>query len=599
MSDGARVQIDIEAERNTGDIDVTAGQLGNLAGAAADLLGPLAALGSVAGIAAFFREASAAAEENVQALAHLQAQLSAAGLDVASSTKTVQAWAEELQQTSRFGAPELEAALSRVVAKTGDLAESQKLVQLAMNISVATGKDFNGELDNLTLAAGGSARGVMALQRELGQQAVGITDVNELLNMLAARYKDNAEQSKTLTDATAQTKNTFHDMAAIVGDSLHPAMMGLQSVAQSLEKAFGTLWSLMSLGVKDTAAEVNAMLLSMISSAVEAGRILKDVATGNFSDITEARAQAAREQAVITDAANKAEKAAAEQSNRELQALGTQAAEDKKSAIKDVSDFSGIQNKTDLAQEIATAQAEVAAVKAGEAQKLAEKNLSSQERLQIVADALAKELSILDANHSAWVGKEAQFQAERQKLISEAALKSTQIEQKYQADRVAALESWAAKNTQVGAEVQASMLKVADGIASGLGQAFAKSIVEGKSFSDSIHNLEISLAEAIIAEGVRIVAADAIAQAVQVARHAAAETAKTGATTAGATTQIAANASVGAAATASATAQVAAAATVTAALQAQTAAVVALTAALAAATTQALALDAALAAAAL
>jgi len=513
MADNPKVQIDINADGETGALDIAAGQLEGLGGAAAALLGPLAALGTVAGLVDFLKSASDAAEEDAQALVHLRSQLGAAGLDVESSTKTVEAWAESLQAVSRFSAPQLEDALARVVARTGDLEESQKLVQLAMNVSVATGRDFNTELDGLAMAAGGSARGVTMLQREIGQAAVGVTDINELLNLLAARYKDNATQSDTMTDATAKAKNAFHDMSSVIGESLRPAMLGIVEVGGFIAKAFGELWADMTHQVQSFSTVLGAMAMTTVSLATETARISKDIVELNFKDISRAASDGAKEREQIETAMRATLQTGDEQYAASLEKLQIDTAEKSKAAIKSVGDFKGIQGQKDLAQDVATAQAEVAAIKAAEEQNLAKKNQTTEERLAIVKAGLAAELAALDAHHAAWIGKEAQFQAERSKLISEAALKNNQIEQKYVADRIAATEAWRSSHLEVMANMEAAGRQMADGIATSFANSVAKCIVEAKNLQTALHALAIQVAEEIIAQLVRIEVEAAIAKA--------------------------------------------------------------------------------------
>jgi uncharacterized phage infection (PIP) family protein YhgE len=230
-------------------------------------LGPaLAMVGAAAGALAikFAVDGVKAAVAEQAALVKLEQALQNVG--EAFRTDEVNAFIDSLQRSSGIAEDQLRPAFQRLVTATGSVTEAQKLLQLAMDISVGSGRS----LESVSLALSKAANGQVTSLRRLG---VPLTDA-------AVKSGDLAVITDELTDA-------FGGQAAAQANTYKGQLDRLGIALGEVQEAFGMgfLGGLgdTSGGTDDLAASIKdlepafEMLGTQIGQAVSA---LGDLSTG-------------------------------------------------------------------------------------------------------------------------------------------------------------------------------------------------------------------------------------------------------------------------------------------------------------------------------
>ena len=184
------------------------------------LVGP-ALIGAAAAAGTF---AVAMAVDGVQAAMQEEAELTKLSttlnnLGFGSASEDVNKFIDDLQFATGVADSNLRPAFERLVTSTHDVTQSQKLLQLALDVSAGTGKD----LEAVTNALGKAFDGNMGA---LGKLGAGI-DANTI-------------KSKDLDGALAQLSSTFDGQAAKAAGTLQGQMKILSVSFDELKESFGT-----------------------------------------------------------------------------------------------------------------------------------------------------------------------------------------------------------------------------------------------------------------------------------------------------------------------------------------------------------------------
>lgn len=182
---------------------------------------------TAAAIGAFFTSAVKGAEEENQALRRLKFSMDAAGLSFATANVQVDAWAKGIQAATRFTDGQAIETMSRFVRVTGDTVAAQKASQLAMSISVATGKDLGQSTELLTNLINKNERGVMAARKEFGALIAGAENGQQVLDILAAKFGDVATKEEGFSRSTASLRNNWDELKDTVGNAVIPVLTTL------------------------------------------------------------------------------------------------------------------------------------------------------------------------------------------------------------------------------------------------------------------------------------------------------------------------------------------------------------------------------------
>ena len=190
---------DRDIKRAQRDLDLLSKQSGMTGAAFAKMSGLAAGMGAAVGTAAI--EAAAAGARMAlefgvngvkafiaddAAAARLAKTLSNLGLE--GATAAVEANIDSLQRAAGVSDEVLRPAFSRLVTSTGNVAEANKLLALAIDISAGTGRDLNQVVMALARAADGSTTGLSRLGAGLDKATLATGDMDVITRQLADTF---------------------------------------------------------------------------------------------------------------------------------------------------------------------------------------------------------------------------------------------------------------------------------------------------------------------------------------------------------------------------------------------------------------------------
>jgi hypothetical protein len=206
----------------------------------------------IAGIGVAFKKGVDAAIEQENAVNNLNRSLALAGSFSEEASKSFQAFASQIQRTTKIGdeAALNYLALSRNFARTNE--EAKKLTTAAIDLAAATGVS----VDNAVRRLGGSLGGVggnLALvipqMKELTQEQL---KAGAAIDLVAKRFAGAAAaEVNTFSGRMTQAKNAFGDMLEVIGDMIikSPAIVAsIKFIRDTIETLTNQLTSLTSQG---------------------------------------------------------------------------------------------------------------------------------------------------------------------------------------------------------------------------------------------------------------------------------------------------------------------------------------------------------------
>ncbi len=186
-----------------------------------------AGLASTAAVTAFFKSAVQGAEEENQAMRRLKFAVESAGQSFTNAQGQIQAWAQGIQQVTRFTDGQAIEAMGKFVRVTGDTVQAQKASQLAMSLSVATGKDLSTTTEVLTNIINKNERGVSMARKEFGALIAGAENGQQVLDILSAKFGDAALKEEGFSKETAALSNNWNELKDSVGNAVIPVLTTL------------------------------------------------------------------------------------------------------------------------------------------------------------------------------------------------------------------------------------------------------------------------------------------------------------------------------------------------------------------------------------
>lgn len=260
-----KIELTVRVNSETGQLDVVSQKLKAL-GADSEKAGKqvsgasegfkslgkaLGGIATAAAIGAFFKSAVQGAEEENQAMRRLKFAVEAAGQSFQDSQKQINAWAQGIQAATRFTDGQAIETMAKFVRVTGDTTKAQKASQLAMSLSVATGKDLATTTDTLTNLINKNERGVMMARKEFGAFIGGAENGQQVLDVLSAKFGDAALKEEGFSKETSSLSNNWNELKDTVGNAVIPALTvlvgwlnkGVDSI-RAVGDALGTLAAL-------------------------------------------------------------------------------------------------------------------------------------------------------------------------------------------------------------------------------------------------------------------------------------------------------------------------------------------------------------------
>ena len=260
-----KIELTVRVNSETGQLDVVSQKLKSLgqdsekagkqvSGASEgfkELGKALGGIASVAAVGAFFKSAVQGAEEENQAMRRLKFAVEASGQSFRDSQVQINAWAQGIQSATRFTDGQAIETMAKFVRVTGDTTKAQKASQLAMSLSVATGKDLATTTETLTNLINKNERGVMLARREFGAFIGGADSGQQVLDVLSAKFGDAALKEEGFSKETSSLSNNWNELKDTVGNAVIPALTvlvgwlnkGVDSI-RAVGDALGTLAAL-------------------------------------------------------------------------------------------------------------------------------------------------------------------------------------------------------------------------------------------------------------------------------------------------------------------------------------------------------------------
>lgn len=228
--------LSVKVNAETGQLEVVGKQLGGIATESkkaergfSDLSKSIGGLVTAGALAAFFKSAVQGAEEENQALRRLKFAVEASGKSFENAQGQIQTWAQGVQQATRFTDGQAIETMGRFVRVTGDLTQAQKASQLAMSLSVATGKDLGTSTEILTNLINKNERGVAMARKEFGALIAGAENGQQILDILAEKFGDAATKEEGFSKETASLSNNWDEFKDNIGNAVIPLLTKLTS----------------------------------------------------------------------------------------------------------------------------------------------------------------------------------------------------------------------------------------------------------------------------------------------------------------------------------------------------------------------------------
>jgi hypothetical protein len=209
---------------------------------------------SAAAIAAYSKKSIAAANADIKSQRILAQSLKNVGLAYAATD--AEGFIERLERQTGILDDELRPAFAQLAQITGSIAQSQKLLSLAFDVSAGSGKDINSVVDILTRAYLGNRKGLKALNLAYTDAELKAMDFSEVLGILTAQYAGSGGASLEGFEGKMRKLNVASSRAA-------------ETIGKSLINAIGTL-------SKDDSIDTTVTKMDNLSKAI--GRNIEAVA---------------------------------------------------------------------------------------------------------------------------------------------------------------------------------------------------------------------------------------------------------------------------------------------------------------------------------
>jgi hypothetical protein len=329
LPDDDKIQLTISINSETGALEVVGQQLdktgekakkaqdsfSKLGGEAGNLIKSMLPLATAGGIIAFFSSAVTGAEEQNEAFKRLKFSIESAGLSWDQHRGHVEKWVNSVAVATRFSDGEAIAALERLARVTGSVSQAQQAATLAMNLSVASGRDLGSTTAMVIDLVNGQERALIQLKREFGDVVGGVKSTQEALDLLSVKYKDAAVSSSGLTDSSAKLSNEFGQLKDQVGNFVIPALIRITELGSLVIKSFQA----MGVAVAAQAALITETFRNGFTGTRAVIQEASDQIKAIFASDTEYLKQQEQQRILITDAARETQrqKRAEEQLKRE------------------------------------------------------------------------------------------------------------------------------------------------------------------------------------------------------------------------------------------------------------------------------------------
>lgn len=516
------LSITIRVNKQTGELDVLKGQvtdtskaleglgqssagssaqLSGLAGSISMLASATGVLASATAVLVFLKEAVAEATEEAEALRHLRAQMDALGISYDSNSGKIGAWASAMEELAHLHGEVAYDALGKTLQRTGDLAASMKIVQLAQDIFIATGRDFNLTLENLAVAAGGSSRGLSQLQIQFGQQISAANTAKEAIQILANNYGGAAEKARGLAVASMDSSIQLNKVFEKVGKELTPSLQflsdyALKPVIQSLLTLEVIVKTVATVAVASVVGATNVIWTSVKS----VGSVISAFVRDDWKAFNEAIKNGFTEMKRVASEQTSILMKSVAEGGKETAQIWRKSSGEIKEALESLNSIPVGPGKKETQAVIEEMNRRLDELRRQEAIELADKMLMNEEKIVILQRYAEAEIAIVTETKNK-IGEEESKAAEKIAAINDTlALKKKQLEQEGLTNWRKGVEDWGRHITDTNARIAEIGKGTFDGLANSFGQATAKMLVSGKGFAQTFESLFRSLSNQVVAQ---------------------------------------------------------------------------------------------------
>jgi hypothetical protein len=191
----------------------------------------VAMLGAGASIVAGLTMAVKAAAEEDAGIQKLRQTMANLGLSYDDCKDSLEAWIDAEQQKTTVSDTEQRESLSKLLVMTGNLAKSQELLSLAMDMAVGTGRDLSSTVDTLGYALAGN----WGMVNRMIPALANVSTEEEKWAFLREKFVGQAAAySQTLAGQFTLLKNNLGDLKEAIGETLVGAVTPLVENANKL-----------------------------------------------------------------------------------------------------------------------------------------------------------------------------------------------------------------------------------------------------------------------------------------------------------------------------------------------------------------------------
>lgn len=284
------IKLTVKVNAETGQLEVLGNEFKKTAQSTNVMADAWRAFGpalTASGILLFFKNAVQMAEEENESLRRLKFTLEANKQSWDLNSKSVLDWANAVQRATRFSDGDALKSLDQLARATGNVRQAQSAANLAMNLSVVSGKNLSETTELVNGLINKQERAVTLAAREFGTYAQGATTAQGVLDALQKTTANAATAEESLTKTSAITKNEFEDFSKQIGKTFLPALEVVTRSLTILLKLFDNFGTLVASNVATAMHAFQGLAEFLTSSPREWGRIFRETFTNLKSDAIE------------------------------------------------------------------------------------------------------------------------------------------------------------------------------------------------------------------------------------------------------------------------------------------------------------------------
>jgi len=267
------VELTLKLNSDTGQIDVVGSKLAGisnqsnlasssfkkLSAGAKSLFSALLPITSALALAQFFASAVKGAEEQNESMRRLKFTIESTGQSWEKGEKQIDSWAKSISKLTRFSDGEALESLDQLARATGNVSQAQKAAQLAMGLSVTSGKSLATTTQFVSDLINKQERAVTQAHKEYGVFVEKATTAQQVLDALQHVTKDAIKNDENLTSSKKKLGNSFGELKDTIGETLGPALGHIFDFTTKGIRLFKDFTIIISANVKAIYASLKGM----------------------------------------------------------------------------------------------------------------------------------------------------------------------------------------------------------------------------------------------------------------------------------------------------------------------------------------------------